>query len=529
MRPKLTAAAIALFVVALAPAGAWAQGYTPPRTTFGQPDLQGIWKADSRAAYGLVTHHARDGMPAGVGVVQGDEIPYQPWAAAQQRENFIHRATADPLAQCFRPGAPRIMYLDFPFQIVQTPEYVAILFEWSSLYRVVYLNNNETWDGIEFWNGHSRGRWDGDTLVVEVTNHNDRTWFDMAGNFHSNALKVVERYTRVGPDSIRYEVTIEDPKVFTRPWTMRMPFARQVGVNRKFEYQCQAEAEEARGRFVPQPTWYPEPGTNVTPPVTPRPYAAVLPAIRPVPASLPPDVRRMADGKPNLQGTYTGDAVTGSWGLEEPPPTFLFPPGKSLVIDPPDRKLPYLPWARAEQKRRLLPELAHQDPTARCFVAGVPRAMYVLGGPMQLLQTPDTVVMLSERWTHRVIPLDGRPHLPDRVRLWMGDSVGRWEGDTLVVDTTNTNGKSWLSEIGDVISYTAHIVERFTPVSTTRIQYEVTVDDPLVYSLPWTIEVNYTKTEKDAVLLEQACHEGNEAVKLMEGAAAAEPKNKSPR
>jgi hypothetical protein len=199
-------------------------------------------------------------MPAGIGVVVGGEIPYQPWAAAKKQENYANRSKSDPLASCFMPGIPRIMYMEFPFQIFQTPEHIAMTFEWSQVFRLVYLDGKPGPSGIEFWMGDSRGRWEGDTLVVNVKNHNDRTWFDMAGNFHSTELSLVERYTLLDADTIQYEVAIQDPKVFTRPWTIRMPLYRQKNMDRILEYQCQAEAEEASGAFERQPrTWHPKP------------------------------------------------------------------------------------------------------------------------------------------------------------------------------------------------------------------------------------------------------------------------------
>jgi len=126
------------------------------------------------------------------------------------------------------------------------------------VHRLIYTNGSKPPSGIEFWMGDSRGRWQGDTLVVDVTNHNDKTWFDAAGNFHSEALKLVERYTMTNADTIDYEVTIEDPKVFTRPWKIRMPLHRHTDVTRLLEYQCKAEQSEANGAFTRDPlTWYP--------------------------------------------------------------------------------------------------------------------------------------------------------------------------------------------------------------------------------------------------------------------------------
>ena len=252
------------WLLLLVPALAFAQSAGPapsiPRMADGRPNLQGIWQVRNRASYDLQDHVARHGMPAGRGVVDGGEIPYQPWAAAKKAENFANRATADPLSHCYLPGVPRIMYMEWPFQIFQTPTHVAMTFEWTQVHRLIYTNGSKPADGIEFWMGDSRGRWDGDTLVVEVTNHNDRTWFDMAGNFHSEALKVVERYTLLDRDTLRYEATIEDPKVFTRPWKISMPMYRHTDMVRLLEYQCQAEKEEASGDFEREPrTWYPKP------------------------------------------------------------------------------------------------------------------------------------------------------------------------------------------------------------------------------------------------------------------------------
>jgi hypothetical protein len=218
-------------------------------------------------------------------------------------------------------------------------------------------------------------------------------------------------------------------------------------------------------------------------------------------------VRRLPDGKPDLSGHYQSDGGGANYGLEKHPQDFLTPGGRGVVIDPPDGKLPMLPWAVAEQKDRVTPERGYDDPTAHCFVAGVPRSMYV-PSPMHILQPPGYVVILHERMSWRVIPLDGRPHLPDTIRLWQGDSVGRWEGDTLVIDTTNANGKTWLNEVGEIVSHAETVVERLTPVDADTINYEATVTDPLVYSRPWTIA--FPLNRQDDELLEVACHEDDE-------------------
>jgi hypothetical protein len=496
-------AAVALSPIpATAQAPARAAAYSSPRTPDGHPDLQGIWRAGTTARVDLQLHVARDGMPAGAGVVDGGDIPYQPWAAAKKKENFANRATADPLGKCYFPGVPRINYLDFPFQIYQTNDHVAITYEWTQVYRVIYTDGSKHIQGIEFWMGDSRGHWEGDTLVVEVTDHNDKTWFDMAGDFHSDELRVVERYTRTDPDTIRYEATIEDPKVFTRPWKIVVPLHREKDTPRLLEYQCQAEAEEASGDFPPERTWYPGPATAMpTPPAPPRPVRA--PATRPDPKNGP--IRRMADGKPNLQGYYSSDSEGANYGLEFHATKFGLRGGAGFIVDPPDHKFPYQPWAAAEQQSRATPERGYDDPAAHCFVYGIPRSTYT--SSFQLLQPPGYVVLLNERMSYRSVALNERPHLPDTVRLWQGDSVGRWDGDTLIVDTTNLNGKTWLNEIGEVVSYTEHVVERFTPIDGETIDYEATVSDPLVYTRPWTIAFPLRRSGDE--ILEVACHEDN--------------------
>ena len=236
-----------------------AAGATIPRTADGRPDFQGIWQVRNRASYNLEDHAAGYGMPPGRSVVDGGRIPYQAAAVEQRDANFRDRETADPLSKCYMPGVPRIMYMEHPFQIFQTPDHIAMTFEWSLVHRLIYTDGEpQRYPGLEFWMGDSRGRWEGDTLVVDVTGHNNRTWFDMSGNFHSEAMRLVERYTMLDPDTIEYEATIEDPQVFTGPWTIRMPIYRHKDMDRVLEYHCQAEAEEANGAFErDERTWYP--------------------------------------------------------------------------------------------------------------------------------------------------------------------------------------------------------------------------------------------------------------------------------
>ena len=167
--------------------------YTPPRTPDGHPDLQGIWQVLNTAAWDLEDHQASLGVPAGQGVVEGGAIPYQPSALAKKKENFEKRATLDPETKCYLPGVPRITYMPYPFQIIQQADKVAIMYEYVRATRYIYMNGNPHPRGpIDWWMGDSRGRWEGNTLVVDVIHLSDRTWLDRAGNLHSEALHVVE-------------------------------------------------------------------------------------------------------------------------------------------------------------------------------------------------------------------------------------------------------------------------------------------------------------------------------------------------
>jgi hypothetical protein len=250
---RIVLAAIAVTVVVVVPASLTAQSPPAiPRGADGKLDLSGVWQAATTANWNLLPHGAETAVPAGLGVVEGNEIPYQPWAAAQQRENFAARAQADPETRCFLPGVPRIMYMPFPFQILQTPGHIAMAFEYVHAVRRIFMNSPHPEGPIEWWMGDSRGRWDGDTLVVDVVHFTNQTWFDRAGNFHSEGLHVVERYTPIGPNHIQYEATIEDGKVFTRPWKISFPLYRRLekGI-RVLDYECYA--------FGLERTWYKPP------------------------------------------------------------------------------------------------------------------------------------------------------------------------------------------------------------------------------------------------------------------------------
>ena len=235
-------------VLATAPIAAAAQVSALSPTADGRPNLQGIWQVLNTAAWDIQDHQARLGEPAGQGVVEGNELPYRPEALVKRRQNFDNRATADPESKGYLPGVPRIMYMPFPFQIFQTVDHVAIAFEYDRGVRTIYTNGTQHPEGsINWWMGDSRGRWEGNTLVVDVVHFTDQTWFDRAGNFHSDGLHLVERFTLAGPDHINYEVTVEDPAVFTRPLKISMPFYRRKERNvRLLEYDPGLLMDEER-------------------------------------------------------------------------------------------------------------------------------------------------------------------------------------------------------------------------------------------------------------------------------------------
>ena len=249
------------------------QATRPARTVDGKPNFNGIWQVVNEANWDLQAHEAHAGavmqqgvfpypyvqvpaapvlalgaaagVPGSLGVVQGDgQIPYKPEALAKKKENAEHWIDRDPELKCYLPGIPRAMYLPYPFQIIQSTTKIQMVFEFTNATRIIHLDKVEG-PPDDLWMGHSVGHWEGDTLVVNLTNFNDKTWFDRAGNFHSDQLHVVERFTPISPDAIQYEATIEDPQVFTRPWKISMPLYRCLEPNPQLiEYRCQEFVEE---------------------------------------------------------------------------------------------------------------------------------------------------------------------------------------------------------------------------------------------------------------------------------------------
>jgi hypothetical protein len=204
------------------------KAYTPGRTPDGEPDLRGIWEVHGTANWNIEGHPARGGVAASKSLIADPpdgKIPYQP--AALVKRNAVNVAD-DPQAKCYMAGVPRITYTPGPFQIIQTAGTVVLAYHDLHTYRYIPTAPRRQLEGADFWMGSSRGRWEGDTLAVDSVSFNDQTWFDKAGNFHSEDLHVVERYTLTGPNPMQYEALIEDPKVFTRPWKMRMVAERHT-------------------------------------------------------------------------------------------------------------------------------------------------------------------------------------------------------------------------------------------------------------------------------------------------------------
>jgi len=259
------AAAVSLLVTTVS--GQQASTYRAPRTPDGHPDMNGIWQALNEANWDIQMHVARPALavrpgpygpvpakevlalgaigavPPGVGVVEG-ELPYLPAALAQKKKNQDTYLASDPEIKCYLPGVPRATYMPYPMQIFQSSKAFFIAYEYAGAVRNVYLKDPGP-APADSWMGQSVGRWEGETFVVDVTGLNESTWFDRAGNFHSEEMKVTERYTRTSPDVISYEATITDPKTFSRPWKMSMPLYRRGEKNAQLmEFKCVEFVEE---------------------------------------------------------------------------------------------------------------------------------------------------------------------------------------------------------------------------------------------------------------------------------------------
>ena len=252
---QLAALLLAAFVLAVAPAAAQDTDYRAPRTHDDKPDLNGIWQALGAAHWDIEPHAARHGpvvemaalgaIPGGLGIVEGGRIPYLPEALEKRNQNRENWLALDPAVKCYMPGIPRANYMPFPFQIVQTPEHVLIAYEFASASRVIYMNREGFEAPFDTWMGHSIGRWEGETLVVDVTSQVPDTWLDSSGNHHTDAIHVEERWTAMSPYHLQYEATITDENVYSQPWKVSLPLYRRVDPNvQLLEFKCVEFAEE---------------------------------------------------------------------------------------------------------------------------------------------------------------------------------------------------------------------------------------------------------------------------------------------
>jgi hypothetical protein len=247
---------LAIFIVMLGPQ---LTAQTRPvaqasRFVDGHPNLNGIWRAMNTANWDLEDHAAEPGpfyqlgavgaVPSGRSVVEGGEIPYKPEALKVRNANRANRWRADPELKCYMPGIPRAHYMPYPFQIVHSPAAILMAYQYAGNNRVINMGKPVE-PSVDTWMGTSNGHWEGQTLVIDNVGFNDQTWFDRSGNYHSDMLHVVERYTPAGKDHIRYETLIEDPQVFTRPWKISMTLYRDVDPNAQLtEFKCVEFSEE---------------------------------------------------------------------------------------------------------------------------------------------------------------------------------------------------------------------------------------------------------------------------------------------
>ena len=222
-------------------------------------------------------------------------------------------------------------------------------------------------------------------------------------------------------------------------------------------------------------------------------------------------VKRRPDGKPDISGYYNSPNAGGAaWNIEPGPAAVGQPATQGAITDPPDKLIPYTAAAKAKRDELLAHHL-YDDPEAHCLPSGIPRQTYAPFG-WQILQ-PDGYIVFTYEAFHafRILPLDGRPHLPKSVKLWEGDGRARWDGDTLVIDTTNQTGKTWFDMAGNFMTPTLHVVEKFTPVDSNTLDWQATMDDPAIYTRPWTISARVTKINTaNYQILEFACHEGEQ-------------------
>jgi len=244
-----------------------------PRTAAGLPDFSGFWQALNTAHWNLEPHvsaypvllelGAQFAVPPGLGVVEGGSIPYRPEALAERDRRFANRLDEDPEGLCYLGGIPRSTYMPYPFQILQNVDDILVYYQYATGVRRIFVNGEQE-APLDSWLGWSNARFEDDTLVVEVTGLNGLTWLDRAGNYASENATITERYTPIGPNHLRYEATIDDPTVFTRPWSISMPLYRIIDEDfRLLEYKCEPYAEEKIYGHLRKPGTVPPEGVRL--------------------------------------------------------------------------------------------------------------------------------------------------------------------------------------------------------------------------------------------------------------------------
>ena len=207
-----------------------ASSFSPARLWDGKtPDFRGIWQARGTAYVNIEGHSGEKGTAASASIVvdpPDGKIPYRPEALAKRDDNYRARATADPSLKCYQAGVPRATYLATPLQILQSPGNFAIVYQENHAFRVFHTDDRPHFDAADWWMGDTRYRWEGDTLVADVVAQTDQHWLDQAGNYHSTDFHLVERYRMTDADTLEYEAVMEDPKVYSRPWTLRTTLHR---------------------------------------------------------------------------------------------------------------------------------------------------------------------------------------------------------------------------------------------------------------------------------------------------------------
>ena len=484
-----------------------------PRLPNGKPDFSGIWQTTSAADYDLEPHGPRKDAPPSAGVVEGGVIPYLPAALEKKKQNFNARLTADPRLKCWTLGTPRGIYYPEPFQVFQRDRDLTIVFQFGQSVRTIHTNNTrhpvET--DNEFWLGDSRGRFEGDTLVVDVTDFGEDTWLDRAGNFHSPKLHVVERWTfldaqhhriqgdarrseRVQPSldferhpasSSRKEFSVDRELLLHARLRQVLPGAAR-GMNRAMNTTItETFVMLAKARLL---AWPPASARETEVVLTAARIRLAIATLLAIPALTFPQFataqegggrqretsfsaiesgkwtgKRLRDGQPDVAGHWSNTignhnnftdpqgGLPGDPSRRARPNTTREQRAPSRISDPPDGQIPFQPWARAKQEEFLKffhdpKQPQYIEPLARCAPAGVPKSFMWHG--YEIRQFPGYVLFLFDSGT-RIIHLDGKPHLPESIKLWNADSRGHWEGNTLIVEVTNNNGKARLGRTGE--------------------------------------------------------------------------------